>query len=297
MADARTMSRLFCFGLGYSALRVARRVAAEGWRVAGTVRTQEGAEAIAAQGYDAIVFDGSKPNPHVNEVLRSATHVLISAPPDANGDPVLRHHAEDLSHAQSLSWIGYLSTLGVYGDSRGAWIDETAATDAKSVRGRRRIAAEEQWLALGKQRSVRTHIFRLAGIYGPGRSAIDRLREGTAHRIVKPGQVFNRIHVDDIAEAVRVAMSNRSIHEIYNVTDDEPAPPQDVIVYAAELLHMPPPPEIAFEDAELSPMAASFYADNRRVRNARLRQELGVALQFPTYREGLRAILAAAPHD
>ncbi len=209
-----------------------------------------------------------------------------------NGDPVLRHHGQDFKHAPSLSWIGYLSTVGVYGDSQGAWIDETTPTQATSTRGRRRIAAETEWLALGYCLRICTCVFRLAGIYGPGRSAIDRLREGTAHRIVKPGQVFNRIHVDDIAAAVCTAMLARRVHEIYNVTDDEPAPPQDVIAYAAELLHMPPPPEIAFEDAELSPMAASFYADNKRIRNTRLRQELGVALKFPTYREGLRAILA-----
>ncbi len=286
------MNRLFCFGLGYSAARVARRLAAEGWSIAGSARTQEGAEAIAAQGYDALVFDGTRPNAQVRHELARASHVLVSVPPDAEGDPVLRHHGHDFRHAPSLGWIGYLSTIGVYGDSRGAWIDETAPVEATSERGRRRIAAEREWLAMGYGLRIATTSFRLAGIYGPGRSAIDRLREGTAHRIVKPGQVFNRIHVDDIAAAVCAAMAARVVSEVYNVTDDEPAPPQDVVAYAAELLHMPPPPEIAFTDAQLSPMAASFYADNKRVSNARLRQELGVALQFPTYREGLRAILA-----
>ncbi len=232
----------------------------------------------------------------VAQALASATHVLISVPPDAERDPVLRHHGQDFKQAPSLSWIGYLSTVGVYGDSQGAWIDEATPTQATSTRGRRRIAAETEWLALGYCLRICTCVFRLAGIYGPGRSAIDRLREGTAHRIVKPGQVFNRIHVDDIAAAVCTAMLARRVHEIYNVTDDEPAPPQDVIAYAAELLHMPPPPEIAFEDAELPPMAASFYADNKRIRNTRLRQELGVVLKFPTYREGLRAILAEQLH-
>ena len=289
------MSRLFCFGLGYSAQRIARRLAAEGWSITGTARTAEGAAAVAAQGYDALVFDGTAPAAGVTQALASATHVLISVPPDAHGDPVLRHHGHDFKHAPSLSWIGYLSTVGVYGDSQGAWIDEATPTQATSTRGRRRIAAETEWLALGYCLRICTCVFRLAGIYGPGRSAIDRLREGTAHRIVKPGQVFNRIHVDDIAEAVCTAMLSRRMHEIYNVTDDEPAPQQDVVVYAAELLHMPPPPEIAFADAQLSPMAASFYADNKRIRNARLRQELGVALKFPTYREGLRAILAEPP--
>jgi nucleoside-diphosphate-sugar epimerase len=286
------MSRLFCFGLGYSAQRVAQHLAAQGWQIAGTARTSEGAQKIAAQGYEAFVFDGSAPGAGVARAIADATHVLVSAPPDAAGDPALRHHAHDLQRAPSLSWIGYLSTVGVYGDSRGEWIDETMPTDATSTRGRRRIDAEQEWLALAAARTARAQVFRIAGIYGPGRSAIDRLRAGTAHRIIKPGQVFNRIHVDDIAAAVLAGIAGRGAAQIYNITDDEPAPPQDVITYAAELLHMPPPPPIAFEDAHLSPMAASFYTDNKRIRNARMRQELGVALKFPTYREGLRAILA-----
>lgn len=286
------MSKLFCFGLGYSALRVARRLADEGWKIAGTARTREGADAIAAAGYEAFVFDGSAPVVGITGALADTTHILVSAPPDADGDPVLRQHCGDIERANALSWIGYLSTVGVYGDSGGAWIDETAKTDATSGRGCRRVAAEREWLALADAGDVRVQIFRLAGIYGPGRSAIDRLREGTAHRIVKPGQVFNRIHVDDIATAVCAGIAGRGVTAAYNIADDEPAPPQDVIVYAAALLHMPPPPEVPFTDAQLSPMAASFYADNKRVSNARLRQELGVALKFPTYREGLRGILA-----
>lgn len=285
------MKHLFCFGLGYSAQRLARILAAEGWRISGTARSREGANAIAAQGYDSFLFDGSAPSSEVALALATATHVLISVPP-GDADPVLRHHEKDLRTAPSLSWVGYLSTLGVYGDSQGAWIDETAPTDATSLRGRRRIAAETQWLTLGADLDVPTTIFRLAGIYGPGRSAIDRLREGTAHRIVKPGQVFNRIHVDDIAASVAAAMTAPAKSCIYNVTDDEPAPPQDVVVYAAGLIGVAPPPEIPFEQAQLSPMAASFYADNKRVSNARLHQELGVTLKFPTYREGLRAVLA-----
>ena len=286
------MSHLFCFGLGYSAARIARLLAEEGWSIAGTARTKEGAAAIAAAGYDAFVFDGIAPSDEIAQALSRATHVLVSAPP-GDDDPALHHHAEHLRRAARLSWIGYLSTVGVYGDSQGAWIDETAPTDATSLRGRQRIAAENAWLDLGASLEVPALVFRLAGIYGPGRSAIDRLREGTAHRIVKPGQVFNRIHVDDIARTVCATMVGPVMSRIYNVTDDEPAPPQDVVAYAAELLQMPPPPEIAFADAELPPMAASFYADNKRVSNARLHQELGVTLKFPTYREGLRAILAA----
>jgi nucleoside-diphosphate-sugar epimerase len=290
------MSHLFCFGLGYSAQRVARRLAAQGWTVGGTARTPEGAEGIAAQGYEAFVFDGTAPGSGVAQGLAKATHVLLSVPPDATGDPVLAHHAGDLERSPALQWIGYLSTVAVYGDRQGGWVDETMAADATSERGRRRIVAEQEWLALAARRKIRAQIFRLAGIYGPGRSAIERLREGTAHRIVKPGQVFNRIHVEDIAAAVCAGIDGRGALDVYNVTDDEPAAPQDVVAYAAHLLHMPPPPETAFADAQLSPMAASFYADNKRISNARLRQELGVALKFPTYREGLQAILAAQPH-
>jgi nucleoside-diphosphate-sugar epimerase len=286
------MSNLFCFGLGYSAQRIAQHLAAQGWHIAGTARTSEGAQKIAAHGYDAFVFDGSAAGAGVAPAIAKATHVLVSAPPDAAGDPALRHHIHDLMRAPALSWIGYLSTIGVYGDSQGEWIDETMPTHATSTRGRRRIDAEQEWLALAAARNARAQVFRLAGIYGPGRSVIDRLRSGTAHRIIKPGQVFNRIHVDDIAAAALAGIGGLGSEQIYNVTDNEPAPPQDIITYAAELLHMPPPPPIAFEDAQLSPMAASFYADNKRVRNTRMREDLGVALKFPTYREGLRAILA-----
>ena len=285
------MSHLFCFGLGYSAGRIARRLANDGWHVTGTARTPAGIAAIAAQGYDALQFDGTQPSEAARNAMAKATHVLLSAPPDGSGDPILRHHERDLADAKSLRWIGYLSTLGVYGDSGGEWIDETAPTRSRSLRGQRRIAAEANWLDLGRRLGITTQAFRLAGIYGPGRSAIERLREGTAHRIVKPGQVFNRIHVDDIATTVCAAIA-RGTHDIYNVADDEPSPPQDVVSFAAELLQVPPPPEVPFADAKLTPMAVSFYADNRRVSNKRIRQDLGVALQFPTYREGLRAILS-----
>jgi len=285
------MSHLLCFGLGYSAGRIARRLANDGWHVTGTARTPAGIAAIAAQGYDALQFDGTQPSEAARNAMAKATHVLLSAPPDGSGDPILRHHERDLADAKSLRWIGYLSTLGVYGDSGGEWIDETAPTRSRSLRGQRRIAAEANWLDLGRRLGITTQVFRLAGIYGPGRSAIERLREGTAHRIVKPGQVFNRIHVDDIATTVCAAIA-RGTHDIYNVADDEPSPPQDVVSFAAELLQVPPPPEVPFADAKLTPMAVSFYADNRRVSNKRIRQDLGVALQFPTYREGLRAILS-----
>jgi nucleoside-diphosphate-sugar epimerase len=286
------MSCLFCFGLGYSAQALGRQLIAQGWRVGGTARTGDSAKALAAAGFEAVVFEGPAPSLDASDALKHATHVLLSIPPDADGDPALLHHARDLEASPSIEWIGYLSTVGVYGDHGGAWIDETTPATPMQERSRWRLAAEDKWLTLGQRSGKRAQVFRLPGIYGAGRSAIERVREGTAQRIVKPGQVFNRAHVDDIAAALAAAIAGRGAHDIYNVTDDEPAPPQDVIAYAAELLHMPAPPEIAFEDARLSPMAASFYAENKRVSNARMRNELGVTLKFPSYREGLQAILA-----
>jgi nucleoside-diphosphate-sugar epimerase len=285
------MSHLFCFGLGYSALCLGSRLAADGWRVSGTARTQAGAEAIAAQGLAALVFDGSAPGAGVSDALREATHVLVCAPPGEDGDPVLNRHAADIVQAPSLQWIGYLSTVGVYGDHRGDWVDETMPPNPVSERSRTRVGAEEAWLAFGADANRRVQIFRLAGIYGPGRSAIDRLRAGTVQRIIKPRQVFNRIHVEDIAAILHACLSGRGTHQVYNVADDEPAPPQDVIAYAAELLQMPPPPEIAFEEAQLSVMAKSFYVENKRISNARVRRDLGIDLKYPNYRLGLQAIL------
>ncbi len=285
------MSCLFCFGLGYSAQALGRQLIAQGWRVGGTARTGDSAKALAAAGFEAVVFDGHAPRREASDALEHATHVLLSIPPDADGDPALRHHARDIEASPSVQWIGYLSTVGVYGDHGGAWIDETTPATPMQERSRWRLAGEDRLLTLGQRSGKRAQVFRLPGIYGAGRSAIERVREGTAQRIVKPGQVFNRVHVDDIAGALAAAIAGRGAHDIYNVTDDEPAPPQDVIAYAAELLHMPAPPEIAFEDARLSPMAASFYAENKRVGNARMCNELGVTLKFPSYREGLQAIL------
>jgi nucleoside-diphosphate-sugar epimerase len=285
------MTHLFCFGLGYSAQALGRDLSAQGWRITGTARTREAADALRQAGFDALTFDGLQPGRSVGEALRSATHALVSIPPLAYGDPALALHARELAASPSLKWIGYLSTIGVYGDHGGAWIDEETPATPTHERSRWRLAAEEAWLAFGARTGKRVQVFRLPGIYGPGRSAIDRLREGTAQRIVKPGQVFNRVHVDDIAGALAAAIAGRGAHDLYNVTDDEPAPPQDVILYAAELLRIPPPPEIPFDASRLTDMAKSFYAENKRVRNTRLRRELGVDLKFPSYREGLHAIM------
>lgn len=287
------MNHLFCFGLGYTAGVLARELFRRGWRVSGTARTAPGVEELQRAGFDGILFDGGHPRPDVAARLATATHVLTSIPPDGHGDPVLRTHAADLTSARQLAWIGYLSTVGVYGNTDGAWVDENSELVGDYDRTRWRIEAEKQWLTLARNSGKLVQIFRLAGIYGPGRSALDSLRSGRAQRIVKPGQVFNRIHVADIAQTLAAAMAGRGAHAVYNVTDDEPAPPQDVIAYAAELLQQPPPPEIALADAQLSPMARSFYEANRRVSNARMKGDLSLRLAYPNYRDGLRALLAA----
>ncbi len=282
-------SHLFCFGLGFTARRLARRLAAAGWRISGTRRPGDGAPPAAdPDGFAVLPFGRDRPIADAAVRLADVTHVLVSVPPDEAGDVVLDIHGGDLRAAPRLSWCGYLSTTGVYGDTGGAWIDEEAPLDPGAARSRRRVAAEQAWRDSG----LPVEIFRLAGIYGPGRSALDNLRRGRARRIVKPGQVFSRIHVDDIVRVLEAAMARPRPGAIYNVCDDEPAPPQDVIAYAAGLLGLDPPPPVAFDEADLSPMAASFYADNRRVRNDRIRRDLGVQLAYPTYREGLKALLA-----
>ena len=225
-------------------------------------------------------------------MLPGTTHMLVSIPPDLEGDAVLRLLREEIAALPDLGWIGYLSTVGVYGDWQGQWVDETSPTRPKSERSLRRVQAERAWLDLGRETGKRVQVFRLSGIYGPGRSVIDNLKAGTARRIVKPGQVFNRIHVDDIAQVLAAAIDSPSTHGIYNVSDDEPAPPEDVVAYAAELLGLPTPPAIAFEAAGLDGMAASFWSECKRVSNARVKADLGLELLYPTYREGLKALAA-----
>jgi nucleoside-diphosphate-sugar epimerase len=283
------MPRLFCFGLGYTALALAGRLMSEGWQVAGTTRGADRQASFAIQGAEVHLFGRDRPLPNPAAMLAGTTHLLTSIPPDEIGDPVLDCHLADLRRCASMEWVGYLGTTGVYGDRGGAWVDESAPVAPTMPRTRRRAAAEDGWRASG----LPVHIFRLAGIYGPGpgRNALDAARAGTARRIVKPGQVFGRVHVDDIVQVLCASIARPNPGAVYNVADDEPAPPQDVIAFACELLGVAPPPAVPYEAAELSPMARSFYADNRRIANARIKDELGVRLRYPTYREGLRAIL------
>jgi nucleoside-diphosphate-sugar epimerase len=283
--------RLFCFGFGYSAQALARRSSARIVSLAGT-RTTSG-QGDAPMGAKLGVFQGDGPSPEVSSLLSGTTHLLVSIPPDLEGDVVLRHFAGDLAALPELAWIGYLSTVGVYGNCEGRWVDETSPPRPTSERSLRRVLAETAWREFGAANGRRVETFRLSGIYGPGRSVIDNLKAGTARRIIKPGQVFNRIHVDDIAAVLAAAIDTAAGHNVYNVSDDEPAPPQNVVAYGAELLGLPVPPDIPFEQAGLKGMAASFWSESKRVSNARIKSALGVTLAYPTYREGLRALVAA----
>ena len=281
--------RLFCFGLGYAARRFAATLSAEDWRIAGTSR--EDLAEISALGHEAYPFNGEAPMAEPARALAGTTHLLVSVPPDAEGDPVLRHHRAEISSLPDLVWIGYLSTTGVYGDRGGGWVDETSHRRPSGTRGRRRVKAEDAWLALWRRRALPVHVFRLAGIYGPGRNALETVRAGQARRIVKPDQVFSRIHVDDIATILCASIARPNPGARYNLADDEAAPPQDVIAQAAALHGVEPPPEIPFDQADLSEMARSFYGENKRVSNRRIKDELGVKLRWPNYRAGLVGFL------
>jgi nucleoside-diphosphate-sugar epimerase len=280
------MPRLFVFGLGYSALAVAGRLMREGWTVAGTSRSLDGVERLKAKGIAAVPFDGAAPIDPA--VFKGTTHLLASIPSDPD-DLALRHHAKDIAAIDGLEWVGYLSTTSVYGVTDGSTVDEDFPCDPASARGQRRLAVEQAWQAL----PLPGHVFRLSGIYGLGRSVFDTIRAGKAQRIIKPGQAFNRIHVDDIAGIVRASIAAPSLARIYNVADNLPAPSADLVTYACGLMGVEPPPEIPFDQAVLSPMAREFWADNKRIDNHRIREELGVRLVYPTYREGLDAIFAA----
>lgn len=283
--------RLFCFGLGYSARWLADLVREQGWSVAGTCRSEEKRAALAADGIEAIPFGDAAAS------LEGATHILVSTPPGEDGDPVLTACRDAIAGLSGLEWLGYLSTTSVYGDHGGAWVTEESALTPATDRGRRRLAAEEDWLSLWRDHGVPAHLFRLSGVYGPGRSAIDAVRAGRAKRIDKPGQVFNRIHVADIARTLRASIARPNPGAAYNLADDDPAPSREVTEYACALLGAPPPPLVPFEEAGLSAMARSFYADDKLVSNGRIKEELGVRLLYPGYRDGLGAQMSAGQED
>ncbi len=282
----RQEKSLFIFGFGFSSLSIARRAKGDFGKICGTTRSREKMNAIEKEDVIPVLFGGEEADPSLADHLAAATHLLISIGPYEAGDPVLDALEAALSKADKLEWIGYLSTVGVYGDHNGEWVDETTETRPVSKRSKQRVAAENAWQGFADARGVPLAIFRLSGIYGPGRNAFMNIEKGTARRLVKPGQVFNRIHREDIGEAVALAMA-KSASGIFNITDDEPAPPQDVVAFAHELAGTPPPDEIDFETAELSPMARSFYGENKRVSNARSKEILGLEYRWPNYRIAL----------
>jgi nucleoside-diphosphate-sugar epimerase len=283
---------VFFFGMGFSSLATARAIhdiVAADVPVAGTTRTDDGIEALADSPYRMHLFDGTSPGTTRGADLHKATHVVLSIPPSEAGDPALNLHRGDLDAAPHLEWLCYFSTVGVYGDFGGQWIDETAETRPINKRSAHRVEIEQQWRDYAGERGVPLLVLRLAGIYGPGRSAFDKLREGTARRIVKPGQVFNRIHVADIGRVTALA-ARQKLGGTFNLADDEPAPPQDLIEYAAHAMGVEVPPDLPFEQADMTPMARSFYSDNKRVSNKAIKTALGIELLYPDYRAGLDAI-------
>ncbi|HEX7109278.1 MAG TPA: SDR family oxidoreductase [Aestuariivirga sp.] len=279
------MNHLLCFGFGYSAQAFVAGLHRPSWKISATSRDTEGIAAINAQGFHGLLFDSKL------HIAPDVTHLLISVPPDEIGDPVLRLFQEQLQRlSKQLKWVGYLSTTGVYGDRGGDWVDEDSPLEPNTARGHRRLEAERSWLKLHSDCGLPVHLFRLAGIYGPGRNQLLTVLNGSAKRIIKPGQIFSRIHVEDIAGVLAASMAKPNPGRAYNVCDDEPCPPQEVVEFAANLLGLPVPPDIPFEQAELSPMARSFYADSKQVSDSRIKNELGYKLLYPNYRDGLRAL-------
>jgi len=279
-------NHLFCFGLGFSATTLANQLLEEGWRVSGTSRTSEKFPQLKTMGITPHIFDQDLPLDNLWD-FNSVTHILTSIPPNQDGDIVLNYHLNELQALPNLKWVGYLSTTGVYGDHKGAWVDEETPTSPPNDRSRYRVEAENAWLESG----LPTHIFRLAGIYGKGRSSIDSLKKGTARRIEKEGQVFSRIHVEDIAQILSASIDQQNIGSIYNCADDSPCAQAQVVEYAAKLIGIEPPPLVPFEEADLSPMARSFYGSNRRVSNKKIKNELAVELKYPDYKKGLESCL------
>ena len=275
---------LLSIGHGYCAAALAERLVPEGWRIIGTSRSAGRLESLAAHGVEPVLWPGTALAP----LLVQATHVLSSIAPEDDGDPILATESAALA-AAPVRWVGYLSTTGVYGDHGGGWVDEDTPLTPSTRRGQARVRAEREWQAL----PLPLHIFRLAGIYGPGRGPFEKVRDGTARRIVKPGQVFSRIHVDDIAQALHASMNAPAPGAVYNICDDDPAPPEDVLSYAARLMGLPEPLSEDWDTAPMSPMARSFYAESKRVRNDRMKRDLGVRLIHPDYRAGLANLLEA----
>jgi len=278
---------LLIFGYGYTARVLARALLAQGWTIYGTTRNSNEINTLRDSGIHPILWETAGTG-NFDAAFSNASHIHVSTAPDNDGDPVLREFSTQIAQMSGLKWLGYLSTIGVYGDRQGGWVDENSALLPATKRGKLRVAAEKSWQSFA---TLPLHIFRLAGIYGPGRGPFAKVKSGTARRIIKKDQVFSRTHVDDITQVLMASIAQPDIGAIYNVCDDLAAPPQDVISHAADLLGLPMPPTVDYETADLSPMARSFYAESKSVHNDRIKSDLGVVLKYPTYREGLAALL------
>ncbi len=289
---------LFCFGYGYSCEYLGYELLKHGgWRVSGTTRDRERRAYLRSRGVNACLFDDDLPLPDILYMLRDVTHIVISTPPSSEGDPTFNMHACDLIKLPNLEWVGYLSTTGIYGDRNGDWVDENSESRPTTKRGSRRLDAENQWKSLLNSCGLPVHIFRLAGVYGPGRSALDSMRSGVARRIDKPGHAFSRIHVEDLVHVLVSSMLAPKAGEIYNICDDNPALSHEVIDYACSLLGIKSPPLVPFDKVALSPIHSSFYADNKRVRNDKIKNDLGVILKYSSYKEGLQACIDAEEYN
>jgi len=299
-----TTKKLFCFGYGYTCdylgyeLKNTKKSKSfpMSWTLAGTTRDAEKKQELAARGVKPYLFDFNKPIPDPLYMLRDVTHILISTPPSDDGDTSFLMHAQDLLKLPNLEWVGYLSTTGAYGDHNGGWVDETTEPRPSTKRGSRRYRAEEQWLSMYEHHDMPVHIFRLAGIYGPGRSALDSVRAGIVRRLDKPSHAFSRVHVDDIVQVLIASMLNPAPGEIYNVCDDAPAPSHEVIDHACNLLGIKSPPLQSIDEVYLAPMTMSFYAETKRVRNDKIKKALGITLKYSDYKQGLQGCLDAETH-
>jgi nucleoside-diphosphate-sugar epimerase len=293
MDETSQQKKLFCFGLGFTGSALVREVRARGWIASGSCRENTQKEFWAEAGVQSYCFDGKETSEAVENAVRGASHVLVTIPPQKDaGDVVFKYFKKILTGSPQLQWLGYLSTTGVYGNRDGDWVDETSELKPGFDHQRRRVEAEDQWRNLYREHQVPVHIFRLAGIYGPGRNLLQRVRQGSARRIDQPGLVFNRIHVEDVVQVLSASMGHPHPGAIYNVSDDVPSSPAEAVAFACELLHADVPPLIALEDAELSKMARGFYLTNKKVRNHKIKKELGVQFRYQDYKAGLRALLA-----
>lgn len=293
IAPKDTEKHLFCFGYGYVAEALAEHLKLHGWKVSGTTTDPNKAINMAENGIKSYVFDQNMSLCDPYGALKDVTHILVSIPPANFGDVVLDMHEDDIEQLKNIEWVGYLSSTSVYGNQDGGKVDETCMPAPTSQRGSLRLKSELQWEQFQKDTKMPLHIFRLAGIYGPGRSALDAVRAGNSRRIEKPGHAFNRIHLDDIVQVLTASINQPKKYEIYNLADDNPAPSHEVIAYACTILGMDVPPLIPFETVEMAPIVRSFYADNKRVKNDKIKQELNVELLHPDYRSGLNACYEA----